>query len=638
MMFMKKAFLKTLIFCSLFFCLFQSELISVEAAYIYDIDNGIIEIEESITVPGTIDVSQNGTIIDSAINSTEVIEIISSSQAMTSNHIYIDVTGISTLTVQIRDVHIDTTSIHTGAIDVRGTGDLRIQLEGTNEFKSDDRIVSESANGLSSKLSNGVNITLAGSGTSTFTGYDCGIYVKQGTLTIESGIIQAISTYPTPETTAFGNGIYVLSGALTITGGEIYAQGAANGIYVDRTVTITGGVVNAVGTQNRGIHAASNLEITGGYLTTTGKQMGIQVNSTSPSFFRISGGTIIAEATNTAQDWNYLGTNAEVTGGSIQGEFPTSFQPKNKNGDFVYLTALTLESGVKSEITSCVIDSVACVTSDATGIQYGINDVVSDSNGVVYFYLSEATEQQVTIFDQNSIRYQNRFNRDSSDTITATLYKDKEITFHYLDINGNQSSVYSVGYGDTFTGVYPSGELPMGYTFRDWYTSSTGTELFNFSLPITVNQQAYAQYDIVLPPTMELPIPTLPVGVVGESYYFTMPEAIGGYSTINYVVVNLPEGLSFNPSTREITGIPVAEGIIVITYQATDSYVPAQIKTIEARLEIIANSEGGNIPENPGVSTIPETAVKGNLYQYIFIGAALFLAYLKLRDYSKVVK
>ena len=52
-----------------------------------------------------------------------------------------------------------------------------------------------------------------------------------------------------------------------------------------------------------------------------------------------------------------------------------------------------------------------------------------------------------------------------------------------------------------------------------------------------------------------------------------LPEAVGGEGTITYRVSELPEGLSFDDSTRMISGTPeaVTDGAVEITYTAQDS-------------------------------------------------------------------
>lgn len=566
--------LSLLIICTVF--VYGKE--DLRATTSYDLSNGSIDI---VTNGSDIDIKQNGITVDT-ISPSETIAI-TSSAATTNNTLEIDITGISEeVTIKMTNVNIDVTGSKLAAVDITGTGNIRFEYEGTTSFKSDAMVSGVMANGFSTKASDGINLTFAGSGTTTFSGYNCGIYLNKGGLTIESGTVSAVSKYPIA--TALGNGIYGLTASLTINGGDIHAQGNANGIYADRTITINDGTIDAVGNVNRGLYAVSNLVVNGGILNATGPSIGIQANVTATNYTEINGGTVTAKAQNTNNDWVMTADKLTVNGGSIQGLFPANVTPKNKNGNTVYLTTLTLENSVQSLITNLTIDGVDGVTSNATGLAYGINDVYSDTSGNLYFYLSEANDKQITVFDETPIRYQNTFDRVNDNTNTATLYTDKTITFHYQDSNGNQSATYNVGYGDTFSEEKPTVTNPTGYIFDAWYSSSTGNVEFDFDQTITSNQDVYAQYT---PITLELVTPLLPEAVEGKYYSVTLPKAIGGVPTITYEVTNLPEGLTFNPNTLEITGTPVSSGEFTITYIATDSHTTAQKVSVNATLKVL---------------------------------------------------
>ncbi|MDQ0361846.1 putative Ig domain-containing protein [Breznakia pachnodae] len=548
----------------------------------YDLNNGSIDI---VTNGSDIDIKQNGITIDT-ISPSETIAI-TSSVATTNNNLEIDITGISEeVTIKMTNVNIDVTGSKLAAVDITGTGSIRFEYEGTNSFKSDAKIGADMANGFSTKASDGINLTFAGSGTTTFTGYNCGVYLNKGGLIIESGTISAISKYPTPD--LMGMGIYGLTASLTINGGDIYAQGNTNGIYADRTITINGGTIEAVGNVNRGLYAVSNLVINGGVLDAIGPSIGIQANVATTNYTRINGGTVTAKAQNTSNDWVLTADNLTVNGGSILGRFPSNITPKNTNGDRVYLTTLTLENSIQSLITNLKIDGIDGVTSNATGLAYGINDVYSDASGNLYFYLSEADDKQITVYDETPSRYQNTFDRVNDNTNTATLFMDKTITFHYQDSDGNQSAIYNVGYGNTFSEENPTFTNPSGYIFDAWYSSSTGNVEFDFDQTITSNQDVYAQYT---PINLELVAPLLPDAVEGQYYSVTLPKAIGGVPTITYEVTNLPEGLTFNPNTLEITGTPVSSGEFTITYIATDSHTTAQKVSVNTTLKVLDSTE-----------------------------------------------
>ena len=59
--------------------------------------------------------------------------------------------------------------------------------------------------------------------------------------------------------------------------------------------------------------------------------------------------------------------------------------------------------------------------------------------------------------------------------------------------------------------------------------------------------------------------------VYDEQVSILFPQAFGGSSPYSYVLTGLPPGLSFNSSTRIVTGRPSSRVSPTVTYQVTDS-------------------------------------------------------------------
>ena len=73
-----------------------------------------------------------------------------------------------------------------------------------------------------------------------------------------------------------------------------------------------------------------------------------------------------------------------------------------------------------------------------------------------------------------------------------------------------------------------------------------------------------------------------------------LPEAVGGEGTITYRVSELPAGLSFDDSTRTISGTPEAatDGAVEITYTAEDSTGAAATLTFSIIGQATTDSDG----------------------------------------------
>ncbi|GHS95453.1 hypothetical protein AGMMS50276_11130 [Synergistales bacterium] len=236
-------------------------------------------------------------------------------------------------------------------------------------------------------------------------------------------------------------------GIITITGGVVTAIGGSSVRDYDGAgiggggwggdggnITITGGVVTAIGVGGAGIGGGSHTDPTyvgsgGGIITISGGMViatsndrgagiggGGQYDSSGTAgqggTVTISGGTVIAESANGAgigggsNPSGVLGSGgvATITGGSVHTSdnlFTGGIQsqPTNGAGGNVYLAALTVDPPiVDTEITAGSIGGVDCAaTPNASAGVYGINDVLTDASGNVYFWLPAASSESIEL-------------------------------------------------------------------------------------------------------------------------------------------------------------------------------------------------------------------------------------------------
>ncbi|MFC3560056.1 Ig-like domain-containing protein, partial [Pedobacter jamesrossensis] len=126
--------------------------------------------------------------------------------------------------------------------------------------------------------------------------------------------------------------------------------------------------------------------------------------------------------------------------------------------------------------------------------------------------------------------------------------------------------------------TYSGTGLPPGLTFNTITReiSGTPTQGGNYTVSVTVvdSQGATASntYPLKINGLLSLPTATLPNGIVGIVYPTqTLPLVTGGTEPYTYLATNLPPGLSFNTSTREITGTPTLGGTYIVSLVATDA-------------------------------------------------------------------
>ena len=86
------------------------------------------------------------------------------------------------------------------------------------------------------------------------------------------------------------------------------------------------------------------------------------------------------------------------------------------------------------------------------------------------------------------------------------------------------------------------------------------------------NRTASSDFEIKIDSELVLPSVSDSDTTVGQSFSEMLPSASGGRTPYSYSVSGLPaRGLSFNSSTRRISGTPSSAGTLSLTYSVTDA-------------------------------------------------------------------
>ena len=81
------------------------------------------------------------------------------------------------------------------------------------------------------------------------------------------------------------------------------------------------------------------------------------------------------------------------------------------------------------------------------------------------------------------------------------------------------------------------------------------------------------------------------VGAAIPASGIILPKARGGTAPITYSISNRPSGLSFNATTRAITGNPIAaHATRTVTFTATDSSTPAEVLTATFQFPVVGST------------------------------------------------
>ena len=246
-----------------------------------------------------------------------------------------------------------------------------------------------------------------------------------GSIAISGGII--VATGSNSRGAGIGGGDGGNGGEITITGGTVTTEGGSNGgagiggghSGDGGKITISGGTVIATG----GINGCAGI---GGGTSGDGGEI------------NISGGTVIATGGFGAGiGGGYGGDGGAVTinGGSVNAtggvgadaigkgfNAANSGTLKNGSGDDVFLSVLTIEDKKNSSVTAADFD----------GNSYGINDVRTDADGKLYFYLTKSDDSEevaVTIDDTEYIADYERETNHNNEHIMGLSIKSAVITY-----------------------------------------------------------------------------------------------------------------------------------------------------------------------------------------------------------------
>jgi len=132
--------------------------------------------------------------------------------------------------------------------------------------------------------------------------------------------------------------------------------------------------------------------------------------------------------------------------------------------------------------------------------------------------------------------------------------------------------------GGTGPYLYAATNLPPGLTFDPTTRAITGTptQTGSYNIPVTVTDAngntITSIFTIKITDPLVLPAATLANGTTGQVYTpQIIPSASGGSGPYVYLATNLPPGLNFNTSTREITGTPSSPGTYTFPVGVTDA-------------------------------------------------------------------
>jgi len=293
-----------------------------------------------------------------------------SSLPSTTNRIVVDgSTASGTFNITLDGVSIDASPENQCAMELKNGAQVNLLLEGSNKLYSGYNFAGlqvPSGSSVTIKGREGGSLEAKAIGSNTYVaGIGGNASMDAGEIIIESGKITAIGYY--------GAGI---GGGGTTTG-----CGGKSG-----NITIKGGIVIAESAYGAAIGSGGSKEDIPGEVEE----------------IRITGGTVMAS---TAASGRPIGTGAgsgqeALTGGSLIISGGTVIASSNNGFELIQVAALTNEGNVPVYLTRVQLEGVDSATKisslsatyNGSAYSYGVTDMYTDDNGILYLYLPEGAK------------------------------------------------------------------------------------------------------------------------------------------------------------------------------------------------------------------------------------------------------
>ena len=187
------------------------------------------------------------------------------------------------------------------------------------------------------------------------------------------------------------------------------------------------------------------------------------------------------------------------------------------------------------------------------------------------------TTVRYTVTDGNSVAFQYQFVIKIVPVVLALATPDERV----LELNTNYDFTLPAATGGTTPYTYTLTGLPDGLVFdpSNREVSGTPAETGLFSATYTATdsgtpeQTAQATLTITVRTAEVLELPDPPDRVFAPNANitaFSLPNATGGLAPYTYIVVGLPQGLTFDDDALQISGTTGNPGIFSVIYRVVD--------------------------------------------------------------------
>lgn len=191
--------------------------------------------------------------------------------------------------------------------------------------------------------------------------------------------------------------------------------------------------------------------------------------------------------------------------------------------------------------------------------------------------------------------------------------------------NATVGNSYASAVPDTAGGIgpytYSTTELPAGLSINPVSGQIKGIPTTHGSTSVTVTATdsrgitTSFTHDLVVYPGQLVVKANLPDGQEGQEYTPFTPTVSGGVGPYQHIVTGLPDGLSVDSRTGQVTGTPTESGVFTVTWSTTDSQGTSVSKTrslvITAKPLVIVAQEYSPMAAGTSFTSDPQITVGG---------------------------
>ncbi len=333
--------------------------------------------------------------------------------------------------------------------------------------------------------------------------------------------------------------------------------------------------------------------------TTYVAKVGVPFTKTLPAGTGGDGG-LVHTATNLPDGLSFDPTSRRITGEPTTVESKTVTSKVRDEDQDEASTTFTID--VRTNNTPTLVDLATTTYTARVGVQFTqslpagsggdgtlVHTATNLPDGLSFVQATRTVTGRPTTVESKTVTYTVRDEDEDGTSTTFTIQVNSNNTPTLADLS---STTYQARVGSPFTQTISAGSggdgalvhsatnLPDGLTFNPDTRQVTGTpttagsKVVAYKVKDADQDEDSTTFTIAVSannmPALDNLSATTYVAKVGVPFTKTLPAGTGGDGGLVHTATNLPDGLSFDPTSRRITGEPTTVESKTVTYKVRD--------------------------------------------------------------------